>query len=158
MGHDSGGGVEIFNDNTDFSFTNFTAMGNGSSGGFVIRHNNTNFTFTDGFASGDDSRGGFEVGNGNSNFSFTNIVADGADGVFLQDGSNFSLDNSTFDGLFNGDVLDVTNVTNLSGDGNTAQNFGGVLFNDGGGNTGVITFPFVDSDGDGVNEGPVIIP
>ena len=55
-------------------------------------------------------------------------------------------------------MLDFTNVTGLSGTGNTAQNFGGVLFNDGGGNTGAITFPFVDADGDGVNEGPVTIP
>ena len=88
------------------------------------------------------------------------ISAEGtaAGGIVLQDGANFSLNNSTFENPFDGDVFNFSNLTALSGAGNTAQNFQGTLFNNGGGNTGALTIPSVDPDGDGINNGSVTIP
>jgi hypothetical protein len=75
---------------------------------------------------------GIAVETGHSGFDLDDVFittdGNGADGINLQDGNAFSLDGSTFDGLFNGDVLDFTNVTNLSGNNNVATDFGGKVF------------------------------
>jgi len=161
---DEADGFDINDGNNDFSFTDVDIVTNGDdANGFDIEMNNSNFTFEDVSIEthGVDAHG-IEVNTGHANFDvdglFVTTVGDGADGINLQDGNAFSLDGSTFDGLFNGDVLDFTNVTNLSGDDNEAIDFGGMLFNDGGGNTGSITFTTVDADDDGVNEGPTTVP
>ena len=92
---------------------------------------------------------GLAITRSRSTTSTSTHKAPDADGVRSVTGfNNLTIQNSTFNNVFD-DVLTLTNATNLSGTGNRATNFNGMLLNDGGGNSGTISFDFVDPDGDG---------
>ena len=120
-----------------------------------VADNNSNFTFSNvTISTFDNGADGVHIdGTGNNTFTFDNLTVstqgNNADGFrVLNDSNNITVQNSTFTNIFD-DVFSLTNSTNLSGTGNTATNFNGLLLNDGGGNTGTISFDSVDPDGDG---------
>ncbi len=166
---DNAAGIRMGDNNSDFTLNgaNLTTHGDNSPG-VQIGTSATNISLTSvsvqtqGLAShGLSVNTGFN-GVAADALTITTAGAD-ADGVNLAGGDSFSLNNSVFDPIEDGDVLDFTDVTTLSGMANSASrfgDFGGALLNDGGGNgpSSAITFDFVDPDGDGVNNGAVSVP
>ena len=117
--------------------------------GFDI--DNTSIQFTFGrvtLETRDNAANGVDVNMGHGGFDLNNVrisTNDDADGIVLLDGTNFSLDDSTFTGLRHANLLDSTNVTGLKRCRKLRISFGEMLLNDGGSNgpIGGIAFSFV---------------